>query len=197
MKKEHVVSSSQAEVPFRENADRHAAELRAAGATPDHLARLEAAAQRVEAAAAEDDAFRMDLALALAPYRTSMGLMIQPPTNAARFWARQALVRASNGSLPPSATAQTIALVAGLVVLRLWGDGHHDQAMHAVTSADTLPDLIHQEVGAADVLDANAVARDWLILMGISPEKKAEALGEYEAILQELMPSRSAATTPA
>lgn len=182
MQKVQVRESAQ-EVPFRENVERHLAELKAAGATPEELAELEAAARGVEAAEAHDAAFEADLRAAVGPYRTVLGTEVNPPTTAARYWARLAIARVTAGREPEPGVGQAMTLVAGLAILRLWGAGQKDAAMRACTAAGDLPDLVAAEAEAAECLDPDRLARDWMILMGIRPKALAPAMQRLEATL--------------
>ena len=178
-----TVTTSAADVSIWENFERHADELRALGASPAEIEELRAAAAAVDAVPETD----VDLAEALAPRRTCLGLMIQPPTVAARYWARQALARACGGRLPEPGVAEANALLAGLAVLRLWGEGRRAAVLTAVQDAGALAELIAAEAAAAgegSAPDPDALAIDWLFLMG--HKKKAEAMAALRAALSRV-----------
>lgn len=181
-----TVRTSEAVVPFRENVERHAAELAAAGATPAELAELEAAAQAVEAAERLEAEFAADLQSAVGPYKTALGTEIAPPTNAARYWAKLAVARTTGGREPDPGVGQAMALVAGLAVLRLWGVGRKDEAMRACTAAGVLPELIAAEADAAASLDPELLGRDYMLLMGLRPKARAPAESRLEATLARI-----------
>ncbi len=187
---------SSAEVPFRDNVERHLAELRAAGATPEELAELEASAKAVEAAEGEEAEIEgLSARVALGPYRTALGTSIAPPTNAARYWARLAVAAVTGGRDPEPGVGQAMALVAGLAALRLWGEGRKDTVMRACTTANALPDLVAEEAAPAEDLNPDRLARDWMALMGLRPKAREPAMLKLEATLARIRAAHPARST--
>ena len=169
-----------------DNYARHCDELRAVGVPDGGLEELRLAAAAVEEAEQAESRLSIDLERALSPYTTSCGWVIQPPTVAARYWARLALVKVTGGRGPETGLGELLALLAGLLVLRLWGEGRADEVMQLVSSAGTLAERLAHESESVGDLDPDQLGRDWLALMGIQPVGKKKALARYRRLLRAL-----------
>ena len=158
-------------VTFQDNVARHVDELRAAGASESDLDDLRAAAAGVQS---DPGPAAGSIAAATAPYTTFAGAVVQPPTKAARYWASAAVARVTGGVIPERGPGLVQALLAGLAVLRLWGDGRKDEVMAACSRPGVLPDLIADEASGGAPADPEALAADYAFLMGLDLKKKAK-----------------------
>lgn len=181
-----------------DNYERHCQELRAVGVPEAELPYLRQAAQDVEEAEQAEARFEINLARATAPFLSCTGWLIQPPTMAARYWARLALVKVTGGAVPDAVIGTTVALMAGLLILRLWGEGRRDDVMRMVTVPGSLAQTMADETERCSSLDPEKLGDEWLALMNIRPAKK-KALDLYEKKHQELLGKarRPKPTTPA
>ena len=167
-----------------DNYHRHVEELRAVGAQPADLQPLRAAAAAVEAAELEADRLGVDVGAATAPFVSCTGWVIAPPTVAARYWSGLALIKVTGGKAPDAILGEFLALFAGLLILRLWGEGAKDQVMRLVARPGELAELLAEHSATALDLDPEKLAAEWLELMGL--KKKAAALQAYETTLAAL-----------
>ena len=172
-------------VTIWDNFERHCGELRAVGAAESDLTPLRAAAQAV--ADAECSASRLGISIAAAslPLRSCTGWTIAPPTMAARYWARIAMLKATGGVQPGGPIGEVHALLAGLLILRLWGEGQHDVVMSLCAGSSELPERLAAEAEAAVALVPDQLGREWIKLMGIKPDKK-KALAQYNTLRADL-----------
>ena len=179
-----------------DNFERHCLELRAIGAGDADLSELRAAAQAV--ADAEDAAGKLQISLAkaTAPFRSVTGWIIKPPTVAARSWARRAVLKATGGKTPAAASlSELLALLAGLLVLRIWGEGERDLVMELCTAPGALAERLGREADAAGALRPDQLGAEWMQLMGIAPDKKKTS-ANYRAVLARLRARSTPTTTP-
>lgn len=175
-------------VTIWDNFAQHSAELLAAGVSEEALGELRVAAESVQEAEQAAQRLKINLARATAPYACCTGWFIQPPTMAARYWARMAVVKVTGGHVPSALLGEVLALLAGLLVLRLWGDGRKDQVMQLVATTGALAELLAEEANTCTALDPDKLADDWLALMNIQPDKK-KVLASYQAALERLRTS--------
>ena len=166
-----------------DNYHRHVEELRAVGAQPADLQPLKAAAAAVEAAELEADRLGIDVGAATAPFLSCTGWTIAPPTVAARYWAGLALIKITGGKAPDAVLGEFLALFAGLLILRLWGEGQKDQVMRLVTRPGELAELLATSTEAPKDLDLDKLADEWLVLMGL---KKKAAQARYDQMLAQI-----------
>ncbi len=166
-----------------DNYHRHCDELRAVGAQPSDLQPLRAAAAAVEAAEQEADRLGVDVGAATAPFVSCTGWVIAPPTVAARYWAGLALIKVTGGKAPDAILGEFLALFAGLLILRLWGEGQKDQVMRLVARPGELAELLAELSATALDLDPEKLASEWLQLMGL---KKKAAEARYAQTLDQL-----------
>ncbi len=186
-----------------DNLARHERELRKLGAKPDQLARLREAAQAVdteEAAAASqagrNPAFnKRDLAGIIAPYACCNDWIIQPPSPVAHRWAYTAASMVTGGREPTTSVGTLNVLVAGLLILKLYGDGEKAKVLEII-STDTLADLLPDACNAFAGCSLDAIALDYITLMGLE-KKTPPATHHYRQILQQIRRTLSAPpTTP-
>ena len=155
-----------------DNYHRHVEELRAVGAQPADLQPLKAAAAAVEAAELEADRLGIDVGAATAPFLSCTGWTIAPPTVAARYWAGLALIKITGGKVPDAVLGEFLALFAGLLILRLWGEGQKDKVMRLVTRPGELAELLATSTEAPKDLDLDKLADEWLVLMGLKKKRR-------------------------
>lgn len=177
-----------------DNFARHCLELRAAGVPEAELAPLRAAAQAVADAEEAEARLSINLAAATVPFTSCTGWIIPPPTNAARYWARMAMLKVTGGVAPDGVLGEVHALLAGLLVLRLWGESKRDVVMRYCSTTGALAEALAQEAEAATSLDSEQLAGEWLLLMGIRPDKK-KARTKYQTLLAAFRRRRRARKT--
>ena len=191
-----------------DNLARHEEELKAVGATEADLAPLREAAKAVDAVETQvakeqgnnpnlDKGTLTDLT---APYICANGWIVQPPSMEARRWAGAAVIKITGGQEPNDAVGMSYCILAGLFVLRAWGQGRLDEVMRLVTAPGELASLLpklEDEAGR----DPLALARDYSVLMGypLQPSKKncPWQVHQYRRILEKLRSRFSANATSA
>ena len=188
-----VLSDTVQRLTIWDNFDRHRDELLAQGAVEADLVPLREAAKTVEAEEqrtavdmAENPALReggggiLDLTT---PRECANGWVVAPPTRMARRWAATAVLKLTGGEEPDDSLAFAFCVVAGLWVLKAWGEGRRDMVMQTVLGSGKLAELIPQLVDkhAAQI---EQLAGDYSELMGF--KKKAEALAAYQTALDSL-----------
>ena len=162
-----------------DNLARHEEELRALGATEVDLAPLREAAKAVDAeesAAAKasganpalDKGTLTDL---LAPYLCANGWVVKPPSLVARRWASSAVLKVTNNQEPTDAIGLCYCVLAGLFVLRAWGEGRHDDVMRLVTAPGELANLLPKLEDSSGNCDFNDLLQDYTVLMGTAKKK--------------------------
>ena len=198
-----VVSEKITVYTIWDNFSRHEQELRAAGATDAQIEELRVAAAAVSteeeayaAQAGRNPAFNAaSLADILLPYTSVNGWVIQPPSMIARRWAMTAVMAVTGGREPSTAIGVLHSLIAGLLVLKLYGEGDKSRVL-SIVSSDALADILPDACDAFAGCPIEAIAVDYMALMGM--EKKTAARDQYNKILAHLAATCSVAlTTPA
>jgi len=176
-----------------DNYDRHCDELREVGATEQDLADLKEAAKAVESEEEkeaitknqnpilEENSFQ-DLT---APHECANGWIIQPPTKPARRWAAAAMMKVTGGDPPDDTIGTLYAVLAGLWVLKMWGEGRADVVMQTVSSAGKLATLLPELEDECEDTDIMALPMDYATAMGF-PKKKVSAQKNYEMRLESI-----------
>lgn len=201
--KSRIVSEKITVYTIWDNFARHEQELRDAGASDPQIEELREAAAAVskeeEAAAAQsgrNPAFNAaSLADILLPYTCVNGWVIQPPSMIARRWAVTAVMAVTGGREPSTAMGLLHSLVAGLLVLKLYGEGDKSRVL-SIVSSDALADILPDACDAFAGSSIEAIALDYMTLMGM--QKKTAAREAYNLKLADLAAMCSAKlTTPA
>ena len=123
-----------------DNLARHEEELKAIGATEADLAPLREAAKAVDAvetqvarAEGNNPAFdKASLTQLTSPYICANGWTIAPPSFEARRWAAAAVLKVTGGQEPNDAIGIAYCVLAGLFVIRAWGEGRLDDVVRLV-----------------------------------------------------------------
>lgn len=190
-----------------DNLSRHEAELREVGAVEADLAPLRAAARAVDEAEQADAAERGDnphaaggLEALAAPRDCANGWTIAPPTRVARRWAALAVMRVTGGRDPADDLALLQSILVGLWCLREWGAGNADAVMRAANGrgrlAELAMELLDAPAPAGEAVAADALAADYVALMGLEKKTAAiAAMAGYGAALASLRARFSTAST--
>lgn len=200
--KSRIVSDKITVYTIWDNFNRHEAELRTIGATDDQIEELRTAAQAVsveeESAAAQSgrnpEFNQADLADILCPYTCCNDWIIMPPSIIARRWAMTAVMAVTGGREPTTPIGVLHSLVAGLLVLKLYGEGQKGKVL-ALVSSDAIADILPEACDAFAGCPLDAIALDYMSLMGM--EKKRPALNLYNQIRERIEAACSSnSTTP-
>ena len=168
-----------------DNFERHCYELRAVGVPEDALDELRAAAQAVEDSEQASERLQINLARSTSPFHSCTGWVIKPPTNAARHYARLAVLKATGGKAPDEVIGEVTVLLAGLLMLRLWGEGKKADVFRLLAAPGELAQRLADESDHCTGLDPNNLASEWLAMMNIRPDKKKTQTA-YLGVLKSL-----------
>jgi len=185
-----------------DNYERHVEELKALGAKARDLDPLKQAAEAVSVEEQKEDREKgRNPALETAsygditaPYECANQWVIQPPTRPAKRWAAAAMMKVTGGREPDDPIGLAYSILAGLWILKAWGEGRKDLVMKAVTAPGALAELLPALEDQCGDIDVDALALDYQTVMGLG-KKNSPARAKYLKTLSKLRKTFSGQST--